>query len=108
VGGRDRALREGYDVWAIIASLKRIAALPSQCLFPGSAHVRRNPAGALAAKIDHLEMLGERVLALHRQGRSVDQIVQALLGPPMPIEMITLGHFSRRWLVHSYLAEHTA
>jgi len=108
VGGRDRALREGYDVWAIIASLKRIAALPSQCLFPGSAHVRRNPAGALAAKIDHLEMLGERVLALHRQGRSVDQIVQALLGPPMPIEMITLGHFSRRWLVCSYLAEHTA
>jgi len=104
VGGRDRALREGYDVWAIIASLKRIAALPSQCLFPGSARVRMDPAAELAAKIDHLEALGERVLALHRQGRSVDQIVHALLGPPMPIELITLGHFSRRWLVHSYLA----
>ena len=104
VGGRDRALREEYDIWAIIASLKRIASLPAQRLFPGSARMRDNPAGELAAKIEHLEALGERVLALHRQGRSVDQIVHALLGRPMPIELITLGHFSRRWLVHSYLA----
>jgi len=104
VGGRDRALREEYDIWAIIASLKRIAALPAQTLFPGSAHVRMDPAAALAAKIDHLETLGEHVLALHRQGRSVDEIVHTLLGRPMPIELITLGHFSRRWLVHSYLA----
>ena len=105
VGGRDRALREGYDVWAIVASLKRIASLPSQRLFPGSARVRNNPAAELAAKIEHLEALGERVLALRRQGRSVDEIVDALLGPPMPIELITLGHFSRRWLVHSYIKE---
>ena len=108
VGGRDRALREGYDIWAIIASLRRIAALPSRRLFPGSARMRDDPAGELAAKIEHLETLGERVLALHRQGRSVEQIVRALLGRPMSIELITLGHFSRRWLVHSYLAERTA
>ncbi len=103
VGGRDRALREGYDIWAIIASLKRIAALPAKRLFPGSARVRDNAAEEIAAKIEHLEALGERVLALHRQGRSVDQIVRALLGGPMLIEAITLGHFSRRWLVRSYL-----
>lgn len=103
VGGRDRALREGYDIWAIIASLKRIAALPVARLFPGSARVRDNAAGEIAAKIEHLEALGERVLALHRQGRSVDQIIRALLGGPMLIEAITLGHFSRRWLVRSYL-----
>ncbi len=103
VGGRDRALREGYDIWAIIASLKRVAALPVARLFPGSARVRDNAAAEIAAKIDHYEALGERVLGLHRQGRSVDQIVRALLGGPMPIEAITLGHFSRRWLVRSYL-----
>jgi glyoxylase-like metal-dependent hydrolase (beta-lactamase superfamily II) len=103
VGGRDRALREGYDIWAIIASLKRIARLPAKRLFPGSARVRDNPAEEIAAKIGHLEALGERVRALHQQGRSVDQIVHALLDGPMLIEFITLGHFSRRWLVLSYL-----
>ena len=103
VGGRDRALRAGYDIWAIIASLKRIAPLPAKRLFPGSARVRDNSAEEIAAKIEQLEELGERVLALHQQGRSVDQIVHALLGGSMLIEFITLGHFSRRRLVLSYL-----
>lgn len=103
VGGRDRALRANYDVWGIISSLKRIAALPITTLFPGSARVRDDPAAELAAKIAHLEKLGEQVLALHRQGRSVNEIVRALLGGPMLIEVITLGHFSRRRLALSYL-----
>ena len=103
VGGRDRALREGYDIHGIIASLKRIAALPITLLFPGSARVRQDPSTELAAKIEYLEELGEKVQALHRQGRSVDEIVRTLCGGPMPIEAITLGNFSRRWLVRSYL-----
>lgn len=103
VGGRERALRADYDIWQIVASLKRIAALPATRLFPGSARVRDNPAEELAAKISYLEELGERVLELHRRGRSVRDIVRALCGGPMPIEFITLGHFSRRHLVLSYL-----
>lgn len=103
VGGQDRALRADYDVWGIISSLKRIAALPATMLFPGSARVRENPAGELAAKITYLEELGEQMLALHQQGRSVDEIARALCGGPMLIEAITLGHFSRRRLVLSYL-----
>lgn len=55
VGGRDRALREGYDFWGIIASLKRIAAWPAQRLFPGSARGRDHPAEEIAAKGAHLE-----------------------------------------------------
>jgi glyoxylase-like metal-dependent hydrolase (beta-lactamase superfamily II) len=103
VGGHDRAARCDYDVWQSIASLKRIAALPATWLFPGSARVREHPAADLAAKIDYLETLGERVLELHRQGRSVREIVRALCGGPMWIEFVTLGHFARRWLVLSYL-----
>ena len=105
VGGQDRALRAGYDIWQIIASLKRVGALPATRLFPGSARVRDNPAQALEEKIAYLEALGERVSALHRQGRSVSEIVRALLGGPMLIEFITLGHFSRRRLVLSYLGK---
>jgi glyoxylase-like metal-dependent hydrolase (beta-lactamase superfamily II) len=103
VGGRDRALRAGCDIWDIIASLKRIAALPATVLFPGSARVRKDPAQALATKIAYLEELGEQVLALHQEGKGLAEIVRALLGGPMLIEFITLGHFSRRQLTLSYL-----
>jgi glyoxylase-like metal-dependent hydrolase (beta-lactamase superfamily II) len=103
VGGQDRALGTGYDIWQIIASLKQIAALRPAVLFPGSARVRDDPARSLAAKIDYLEALGQRVLDLHRQGRPVSEIVRAVCGRPMLIEFITQGHFSRRRLVLSYL-----
>jgi glyoxylase-like metal-dependent hydrolase (beta-lactamase superfamily II) len=103
IGGRDRALRADYDIWQIIASLKRIAQLPAVKLFPGSARVRDNPAVALKAKISYLEELGERVLELHRQGQDVPAIARAVGGRLMPIELVTLGHFSRRRLVLSYL-----
>ncbi len=105
VGGRDRALRAGYDIWGIIASLKKIADLPARWLFPGSARVRENPADELQRKIAYLEGFGERVLELHQEGRSVNEIVRALCGGPMWIELVTLGHFSRRRLVLSYLGK---
>ena len=103
VGGQERALRVDYDIWQIIASLKRIAELPATRLFPGSARVRDNPAEELKVKINYLEELGEQVVTLHRQGRGVGAIARALCGGPFLLEFITLGHFSRRGLVRSYL-----
>jgi glyoxylase-like metal-dependent hydrolase (beta-lactamase superfamily II) len=103
VDGRDRALRVDYDIWEIIASLKKISEFPSTTLFPGSARVREKPAEELGAKIAYLEEFGERVLTLHRAGRSVSFIVRKLCGRPMFIETFTLGHFSRRGLVRSFL-----
>jgi glyoxylase-like metal-dependent hydrolase (beta-lactamase superfamily II) len=103
VGGRERALRAGYDIWGIIASLKRIANLPATKLFPGSAQVRDNPKQELESKIAYLEEFGGRVLELHRKGWGVQAIVHALCGSAMQIEWITLGHFTRRNLVLSYL-----
>lgn len=110
VGGKDRAIRQGSDIWGIIASLKRIAALPMAWLFAGSARVRQNPGGKenrfqeLIDKIDYYEALGEEMLDLQRQGLSERQIVRRLCGGPMTVEWVTLGHFSRRWLARSYLA----
>jgi glyoxylase-like metal-dependent hydrolase (beta-lactamase superfamily II) len=105
VGGRDRALRAGYDIWKIIDSLKHIANLRVVRMFPGSARVRDKPGEDLVRKIDYLETLGERVLELHQQGRSVSDVVRAVCGGPMWIEFVTLGHFSRRHLVLSYLGQ---
>ena len=105
VGGNDRALRAGYDIWQIIASLKRIADLSATRLFPGSARLRDDPQAALQAKINYLEDLGERVLALHKKGWPVGEITRQVCGGPMWVEFVTLGHFSRRHLVLSYLGE---
>jgi glyoxylase-like metal-dependent hydrolase (beta-lactamase superfamily II) len=104
IGGRDRALRADYDIWGIIDSLQRVAALPLRKLFPGCARVRSDPERALADKIAYLEETGSKVLELHREGLSTGAIARRLLGGPMFIEYFTLGHFSRRGLVVSYLS----
>jgi glyoxylase-like metal-dependent hydrolase (beta-lactamase superfamily II) len=103
VGGLDRAIRAGYDIWQIIESLKRVAALEVRLLFPGAARVPDDPSAALRTKIDHLEQLGGQVLELRHRGLSVAEISRRLCGAPMWIELITLGHFTRRNLVRSYL-----
>lgn len=103
VGGRDRALRPEYDIWQIIASLKKISRLPVKILFPGSARVRENPEETLQKKIRYLEAFGEQVIKMHRTGWSVNAIVRKLCGRKMWVEMVTLGHFSRKNLILSFL-----
>ncbi len=103
VGGRDRALRAGSDVWGIIASLKKAVSLPLTWLYPGCARVRENPAQELHDKIAYLEETGEQVKKLHQQGRPVEAIADRLFGGRMWIETITWGHFTRANLVRSYL-----
>ena len=105
IGGQDRALREDNHIWEIITSLKRAASLPLTRLFPGCARVKDNPKAALAEKIEYLEKTGEKVLELHKQGFSIDQIARSLFGGPMMIEAFTLGHFTRRNLIQSYLSK---
>jgi glyoxylase-like metal-dependent hydrolase (beta-lactamase superfamily II) len=107
VGGQERALRQGYDIWQIIQSLKKIAQLPLRCLFPGAARVRENPGDELHAKITYLEELGGQVLDLYHRGWDVPAITRKLCGAPMTIEWITLGHFSRKHLVLSYLGKYS-
>jgi len=103
VGGRDRALSADADIWGVIDSLKKIADLPLTRLFPGSARVRENPQDELREKISYYEKTGKQVLKLRGKGKSVDAIARTLFGGTMFIEIFTLGHFSRRNLVRSYL-----
>jgi len=104
IGGRDRALRAGYDIHGIIASLKKLAELPVETIFSGSGSVHTEAAQRLRDKIEYLEELGERIRALHDQGLTQRRIRRQLLGREMPIAYITLGHFSSRHLVESYLS----
>jgi glyoxylase-like metal-dependent hydrolase (beta-lactamase superfamily II) len=105
VGGKDRALRQGYDIHGIIASLKKLAELPVRTIFSGSGSIRTEGTRHLRDKIDYLEDLGERIQELHRQGLSARRIRRKLLGREVYITYLTLGHFSGLHLVRSYLAE---
>lgn len=103
VGGQDRALGAHNDIWTVVDSLKKVAGLPLEQMFPGCAHVRENPQEELHEKIAYLEEMGEKVLELNRKGWSVGAIARKVFGDSMFIEYFTLGHFSRRNLVRSYL-----
>lgn len=105
VGGKDRAIRVEYDIWQIIESLKKIAVLPLTRLFPGCARVRDHPHDALKDKINYLEETGEKILALHQSGMGTKAIARRLFGRSMLIEYLTMGHFTRRGLVKSYLQQ---
>jgi glyoxylase-like metal-dependent hydrolase (beta-lactamase superfamily II) len=109
IGGQDRAARPDYDIYAIIASLKKLAALRLTALFPGSGTVRvNNPATDIRNKIAYLEDLGARVHELHNQGHSVPAIKKRLLGPETNIYYMTLGHFQERYLIEAYLRQPAA
>lgn len=102
-GGKDRALRHDYDIWQIIASLEKITELDVEILFPASGSVRERPTEEIKNKIDYLKDKGDQVLSLHSRGLSYREIRQRLFGGEMPIAYYTLGHFSGKNLVRSYI-----
>lgn len=103
VGGKDRALRLDNDIYQIIASLKRIAALQLTRIFPGSARIRDYPRQEILDKINYLEEIGDRVVALHKRGLNARAISRQVFGRPLLIEFATMGDFTRLGLVNSYL-----
>ena len=105
VGGRDRSLRADYNIWGIIASLKKMVSLEPRVLFTGSGSVRYDASQELVSKIDYLEEMGGRVLDLRAKGWTRPRIRKHLLGPEQSIYYITLGNFSARHLIRSYLED---
>nr|WP_319775876.1 MBL fold metallo-hydrolase [uncultured Sphaerochaeta sp.] len=105
IGGRDRALRADCNIWRIIASLKKLAALNPGVLFSGSGSVRPNPVQDLKDKIEYLEQAGHRVRDLDRQGFNRSRIRKILFGREPNIYYITLGHFSGLQLVRSFIED---
>ena len=72
-------------------------------LFPGSAQIRMNPKEELSQKINYLEELGSLISKMNRYGYSVNQMTKSLFPKRQAIELFTLGHFSRKRLVRSFL-----
>ncbi len=103
VGGRERSLRRGYDIWGIINSLRVMRSLRPSLIFTGSGSMAQNPEQALAAKLEYLEEKAARVAEYHQRGWSVRRIRRKLFGPQQAIHYITQGDFSGEHLVRSFL-----
>jgi glyoxylase-like metal-dependent hydrolase (beta-lactamase superfamily II) len=106
VGGRDKALRLDYNIWQIIHSLKKLLALDPEVMYAGSGTVRHDAREELANKIQYLEDVGGQVLALRRKGWDKRRIRLKVFGPELSIAWYTLGHFSGKNLVRSYIEDY--
>jgi len=105
IGGKDRALRKDYNVWQIIASLKKLSLLDIHLIFTASGNVRKNGSAALKEKVAYLESMGEQTLELYRRGLSYRRIRRKLFGREMLIAYVTLGHFTGKHLVRSFIED---
>jgi len=101
IGGRDIAWTPEFDMFAIVSSLRTLASLRPERLFPGSGTVRRTPLPDLLGKIGDLIHLANEVRKLEAEGRSTGEIVEMLWGGEPPLRWWTFGHFSAANLVNA-------
>ncbi len=99
IGGRDVAWTPEFDMFAIVSSLRTMASLRPERLFPGSGRVRRTPLPDLMGKVGDLVKLAGEVARLDANGYSVDEIVTMLFDGEPRIKFWTMGHFSAANLV---------
>lgn len=101
IGGRDVAWAPEFDMFAIVSSLRTLATLRPERLFPGSGTVRRTPLPDLLGKVTDLIQLAGRVQKLDDEGRSTAEIVAMLFGGEPRLRWWTFGHFSAAHLVEA-------
>jgi glyoxylase-like metal-dependent hydrolase (beta-lactamase superfamily II) len=105
IGGHDKALRQDYNICEIAESLRKLAALNPGTIFPGSGSIKNNAQQEIQSKIEYLEATGARVRNLRAQGLPYHRIRSELFGPEQFVAYFTLGHFSGRHLVRSFVED---
>ncbi len=99
IGGRDRAWSSEFEMFGMMSSLRGLAALHPERLFPGSGHVRRTPLPELHGKIGQLLTLCRDVAQLDALGVPDEEIIRRLCGGEASIRFWTAGHFSAGHLI---------
>jgi glyoxylase-like metal-dependent hydrolase (beta-lactamase superfamily II) len=101
IGGRDQSWSRDADMFGVLSSLRTLASLRPERLFPGSGTVRRTPLPELHDKIGALMRLCREVARLDASGMSVDEIVICLFKSESSLRFWTGGHFSSANLVEA-------
>lgn len=101
---RERAWSAEAEMFGTISSLRTLAALRPERLFPASGNVRRTPLPELHGKIGQLLGLCREVGKLHSAGLPTGEIVRRLLGGEPSLYYWSLGTFSAHNLARACLA----
>jgi glyoxylase-like metal-dependent hydrolase (beta-lactamase superfamily II) len=102
---RVRYLRTDEDIWGTLASLRQVLALRPRLLVCSHTGFVEDACGAIERKIAFWEGLAEQARALRRQGLSLRQVTERLLGSETLMTRLTRGHFSKLNLIRALLEE---
>ncbi len=105
ISERPRVIRADEDAAGLIASMRRLASLPTGRLVLFTSMGKIIPGGreALEACAAYLEETGTRVRELSRAGRTIEEIREGLFAGGSSLAALTGGHFSTDNLIASLL-----
>jgi glyoxylase-like metal-dependent hydrolase (beta-lactamase superfamily II) len=101
---RARYLRADEDAYQILASLRRVLALQPHLLICSHAGFIEDACGAIERKIAYWEHVTDQAQALRREGLSLQEVSNRLLGPEGLATHISRGHFAKINLIRSLLS----
>lgn len=101
--GRLKAMRAKEDILLQLDSLRRLADLDPNTLYPAHGPILERPRERLLDTVAHFDRLREKALALHERGWSPRRIRQRLMGPEPALTYVSLGGFSAENLIRGLL-----
>ena len=97
--GEEVAWTPEADLFGVVCSLRTLASLHPERLFPSDGRISRTPLPELHGKIGELVTLTRDVARLDALGLTTEEIVLRLFQKEPPIHFWTLGHHSAQHLV---------
>ncbi|MEZ4861341.1 MAG: MBL fold metallo-hydrolase [Caldilineaceae bacterium] len=101
VHGQDEAWVAEADLFGVVSSLRTLATLHPERLFPSDGYISRTPLPELHGKISALVHLAHEVARLDALGFSTAEMVVQLLHKEPPIHFWTMGHYSAAKLINA-------
>lgn len=101
IGGKERAWSQDYDLFGVVSSLRTLASLRPERMFPGSGTVRRTALPDIHEKIGFYTKLAEQVAAHEAKGASIAELASELLGGETKAYFWTGGHYSAANLIRA-------
>lgn len=97
--GQEQAWPPDADLFGVVCSLRTLASLHPERLFPSDGRISRNPLPELHGKIGELVNLAREVAKLDALGLTTDEMILRLFQKEPPIHFWTLGHYSAHNLI---------
>jgi len=99
-----KVLRADENPHQVLASFRKVLALPITTVFDGGGKVVDNGRELLQRKLDFWEHLRDQARTLHAAGRSATETRYVLLSREGAFRILTFGHFSKQNLIDALLA----